>query len=240
LSKGIKVINWSGDVRRDIQWYKDLGKHITVTSFSNETDCEHLSKEGLPVEYLQIGYDHEIYSPEGNKRNTEEIVFMGNNYSSFDLSLARREMVEFLKAQYGSRFGVYGFNWKFASGNLNNDQVTESEILRSAKIVINMSQFHYKRYSSDRLFRILGSGRLAMCHKYPGMEKDFIDGENIVSWETLDDLKQKIDWYLENDEERERIASNGYIVGSNNFTLDHVINNIICMYCKYAEHCIVW
>lgn len=231
---GAFVMNWSGDVRKDINWYAALGRYINLTTFSNVTDVETLLAQGINADYLQIGFDPEIYTPEGPVTAAPDIVFLGNNLiNQFPLSPFRIKMVDFLRAHYGPKFGVFGGGWPLSNGTYMGNQAGEAALLRGAKIVINLSHFDYKRYSSDRLHRSLGCGKFILTKWYPEIEKDFVDGEHLVIWKDLDDLKAKLDFYLSNDAERERIAKNAYKIGREKFTFDHMAENIKELYLKH-------
>ena len=51
---------------------------------------------------------------------------------------------------------------------------------------------------------------LLLSNDWEGRDKDFVDGEDMVVFESIKDLKVKIDFYLNNPEEASRIRSNGY------------------------------
>jgi hypothetical protein len=161
---GCYVINWSGDKRNEVpQWMIDIAPYVNCTSFSNMDDVNTMRALGYNSEYLEIGYDPLIYTPDGEALEVPEIVFMGNNYGNgyFPMSTFRIEMVDFLQKEYGSRFGVYGSGWANGNGNFNHSQHEEAKAYRGAKIAINVSHFDSLNYNSDRLLRILGSG--VMC-----------------------------------------------------------------------------
>lgn len=224
------VINWTGDVRSPIpKWYYDIGKHIDLTCFSNMTDVIKFRESGLNSEYLEIGFDPEIYKPGGESHKMPEIVFMGNNYGSlFPLSKYRFEMVDFLKNTYGSRFGFYGNGWGDCNGNFNSSQYEEAKAYRGSKIAINLSHFDYERYNSDRILRIMGTGTpICLTKGYKGIEKDYEPGINLDVWNNFNELKDKIDYYLTNDEDRIKIAHNGYELVNKKFTFDSMIKNIL-------------
>jgi len=212
LCPNTQFVNWSGDVRFPQQkWYAELGKHVDLTCFSNETDVERIKRLGVKSQYLQIGFDNEIFIAGEPKKTWPEIVFLGNNYNTqFPLSVARTEMVKLLATKYGEKFGVYGGNWSsLAAGNLMNDIQGEADCYRGCKIAINFSHFNYERYSSDRIFRIMGSGAFCLSHYYPGLEKDFRPGWELDTWVDTDELCEKIDYYLGQDKLRKDIAITG-------------------------------
>lgn len=228
--RGSFIINWTGDVRHVIPaWMHNFGADLTC--FSNMNDVDQF---GIGADFLQIGYDPSIYTPDGYKASAQEVVFMGNSFSSqFPLSAFRREMVTAIQLHIGRRFGVYGAGWHNGHGNFNQDQLGEAAIYRGAKIGINLSHFDYRRYSSDRIFRLMGSGCFCLTKWYPEIEVDFQDGKHLVVWRTLNELKEKINFYLTHDIERNTIAAAGHDYVRNNFSFDNMAENIIKLYEKW-------
>ncbi len=229
FGRSAKVINWTGDVRHQVpQWMVEIAPSC-ITSFSNETDVNTMVARGFNSKYLEIGYDPLRYTPEGEKRQVPEIVFMANNYGRdyFPLSNFRADIVNKLTKQYGTRFGVFGNGWTMAKGNCNADQRDESAHYRGAKIAINCSHFNYARYSSDRLLRILGSGTFCLSHHYNGIEQDYIPTKHLDTFNTIDGLIHKINYYLEHEEERNAIAKAGNELVLNRNTFTHYVKNIL-------------
>jgi glycosyltransferase involved in cell wall biosynthesis len=231
---GAFVVNWNGDVRDDIPAWM-LGTGVDLTLFSNMRDVHAGRKHGIKTDFLEIGYNPEIYCPEGILRPSHDIVFFGNNYGTqFPLSYYRNEMVKYLKGAFGQQFGVYGNGWQNANGNFNHSQVEEAQAYRGAKIAINCSHYDIERYSSDRIFRILGTGRpLCMARTYKGIEEDFEHGKHLITWTEFGDLEAKIRHYLKSENEREFIVKNGNILAKEKFTFDEMVKNLIKLYEKY-------
>ena len=210
------VVNWTGDVRQPTpKWYFDMGKKIDLTLFTNTHDVMVLKKAKINANYMQIGFNHRIYLPDGSTNNTyPPVVFMGNNYGDnpttkkpmFPLSQERRDMVAYLTASYGRDFQVYGIGWG-KSHWLHTEE--EAIAYRSAKIGINQNHYSLSMFSSDRLLRIMGSGAFCLSYKYPGIEKEYKIGKHLDVWENFHDLREKIDYYLGNDYQRTTIARAG-------------------------------
>lgn len=226
-NNGAKVINWTGDVRDRVpEWMLQIAPYC-ITSFSNMTDVRATMARGFKAEYLEIGYDPEIYTPLGEASQVPEVVFMANNYGNqFPLSNYRSHLVANLKG-LDHRFGLYGNGWNNANGNVNTSQHEEARHYRGAKIAINCSHFNYERYSSDRLLRIMGSGTFCLTHKYPGIEQDYKHGEHLVVFENFVDLQHKIAYYLEHEDERVMIAKAGEELVRNRNTFYHQVQNML-------------
>lgn len=221
--KEAKVINWTGDVRHTVpNWMLELAPYC-ITSFSNMKDVNTMRANGFKSEYLEIGYDPEIYNPVGEKIACPEIIFMANNYGDqFPLGKYRAEIVRILSRSFD--FGVYGNGWSTAKGNINHSQKEEAKYYRSCKIAINCSHFNYPRYSSDRLLRIMGTGAFCLSHKFPDM--DYVDGVHLATFD-LNSLTDKINYYIRNEKERIQIANQGQQLVLNRNTFTHQVQNII-------------
>lgn len=128
-----------------------------------------------------------------------EIVFIGSRGYHPEYP-ERRMLIDFLKKTYGNRFAHYG-----------NDglQVVRGEalnvLLASAKIVVGDSCFAnspkpIKGYWSDRIPEITGRGGFLI---HPKIAECPHKGVGWYEPNNTDDLKNKIEFFLENREERE-------------------------------------
>jgi spore maturation protein CgeB len=211
------TINWTGDVRHPIPyWFVELAPSIDITLFSNTHDVDQMKHRGLKSDYWQVGYDPKIFSPHVHRYEnvTPEIVFLGSNYeftqSRFPLSKLRYDMVEKMKKEFGNRFKAYGGNWdRLGFSEYIDNQTKEAVLYNSSKVAINLSHFNYGKYSSDRIFRLMGSGGFCLSHHYKDIESEFEVGHHLDTWKSIPELIEKTHYYLRNVYERERIRLNG-------------------------------
>jgi len=224
---GAFIVNWNGDIRATTpQWMDDMAQYVDRTLFTNLRDARNISNGG----YLEIGYDPEIYSPEGEALQLPEIGFFGNNYgaSMFPLSRMRIEMHNLLNRQFRGKYGVYGNNWMNASGNFNSSQAEEAKAYRGIKIGINLSHFDEPKYSSDRILRIMGSGCFCLAKHYEFIP--FADGVHLRTWRTFPELIELVNYYLTHEDERKQIAKQGQEFVRENYTFDNMVKNLIDIY----------
>lgn len=222
-NSGCFVINWTGDKRHEVpQWMVDLAPFVNCTAFSNMEDVYKMRALGFKSDFLEIGYDPTIYTPIGEALQMPEIVFMGNNYGRgyFPMSGFRIDMVDFLKNEYGNRFGVYGSGWAYGNGNFNHSQHEEAKAYRGAKIAINVSHFDCDTYNSDRLLRILGSGTPCISYNHKGMYEIYKD--NVFYFNDFIELKKHINYLLNYPVSN---LANEFV--KNNHTFKHQVENII-------------
>lgn len=237
ISKNSLGFNWTGDVRTNIDWYIELGKHW-VTLFTNMTDVEKMRSLGLRADYLQIGYDHTYYTPT-EKPCHNNIVFCANYYPHLDFPLTglRKKMVESLKYEFGDKFNLYGGNWK-PHFNAEYDYVNnedEAEIYRTCAIAINCSHFDYSRYSSDRMFREMASGAFVLSHAFKDYHLDYENNKHFVVWQDIPDLISKCHYYLENKNDRELIAKQGCELITNTASWDCRMKEFVEIIKKYKN-----
>lgn len=232
LLKGV-IFNYTYDVAVPTpEWFYEIGKHIDTTIFSDESGIWDLRSKDISADFLHVGYDNMIFRSEGTRGEYGDIVFLGNNYSTdqnFHLTKKRIDMIDCLKDEYGDSFKVYGNGWKYNDGNLMYREYKEAECYRSCKIAINISHFDIERYTSDRIFRIMGCGAFCLSKWYPGIEKDFVDGKHLRVWKDFDELKTLINYYLEHEDERNSIALAGYKYVTETATWTHRMKTIIEM-----------
>lgn len=219
--RGCKMFNFTGDVRKEIpMFYFNVAPFMT-TLMTNKTQADIIKAAGFDSHYFQIGYNDHIYDPslKVDCEYSPEIVFMGNNYNGlFELSNFRYDMVMWLKNVYGDKFSVFGSGWPDAI-SLNTDQHKEAQVYRNCKVAINCSHFNLNMYSSDRMFRILGSGAFCLSHRFNGIyAMGFKEGVHLRTWESFDHLKALIDYYLVHDAERNKIALAGHELCKSEYT----------------------
>jgi hypothetical protein len=64
----------------------------------------------------------------------------------------------------------------------------------------------------------------------------FIDGEDIVYYDDMFDCIEKMNYYNENEEERERIAHNGMMKVLHNYTQIQLVDNLIQKYENFRRN----
>lgn len=90
---------------------------------------------------------------------------------------------------------------------------------------------------SPRYFEVALSKTLLFCNDMPDVNNPvFVDGETCVTFKNdLSDFQEKLDYYLNNDSEREKIINNAYDLVYNNYTWKHMAENLITAINKTRE-----
>jgi len=80
---------------------------------------------------------------------------------------------------------------------------------------------------SARAYRIIGSGGFFLTKRSLGIEDLFEDGKEIVLYDDDKDCLEKIEYYLEHEEEREAIAKAGMKKVQENYTFRHSVGSLL-------------
>lgn len=192
------------------EWLYNLAPYLGLVCFACYEDVLECKNRGINnTMVVQSSCDMDVYKYYFFVAKPNFISFVGTNYVNtnldFDLSDERAEMVQYLEKEY-KHFIPYGIGWK--NGTLTNPQ-QEVNIYNTSSIAINHNNFDRELYTSDRLWRIMASGTFCLTKYFKGIETMFENGVHLVWWKNFSELKSYIDYYIENLEERERIATFG-------------------------------
>lgn len=173
--------------------------------------------------YMPAGvFGQECFIGEKKSEYAFDVIFVGSKRYHPEWQY-RTELVEWLENTYEDRFGLFGRE------GINKGQIRGHELnslYASAKIVVGdtlCKGFDYPYYLSDRIFETTGRGGF-IIHPYikgledlfelPKLEGNHLDTSKaeIVTYPfgNFEYLKYLIDYFLENEEEREAIRMRGH------------------------------
>ena len=140
---------------------------------------------------------------------------------------------------YGnSEFLDYLTRW--AEGGVGNkngmDAEEHTKFLNSGLMVIQNSRW---KEITRRLFEGMACGKMVLTDRLDtatGLSEIFIEGEDIVYYDEMFDCIEKMNYYNENEEERERIAYNGMAKVITNHTQIQRVDKLIEKYEKNRHH----
>ena len=110
-----------------------------------------------------------------------------------------------------------------------NKTVTETEKAKaflSSKIVVNTFQGEVEGVNL-RTFEAAGSGAFQICEYRKELEELFHVGEEIETFQNIDELKEKIKFYLENPQKRKEIAEKGYLRAHKDHTYEKRLSELV-------------
>jgi len=128
-------------------------------------------------------------------------------------------------------------------GNPYNDdrklhcEETGAEVLRGwfgkahAKMVsrskINLGFTFNRQGASNRIYKVMAAGGFLLTQPWDGLKLDFMPEVELVTFDSLQDCKDKIAYYLAHEASREVIAEEGMKLVGNKFTMKNWAKHII-------------
>jgi hypothetical protein len=169
--------------------------------------------------------------------NAEWVNHFADTIYQFPMNLEPEYVAVTSRGKGGSEFLDYLTNWaEGAIGNRNGMNVVEhTRFLNSGLIVIQNSRH---KEITRRIFEAMACGKMVLTDRLDestGLSEMFIDGEDIVYYDEMFDCIEKMNYYNENEEERERIAHNGMIKVLHNYTQIQVVDKLIEKWKSYQS-----
>lgn len=96
-----------------------------------------------------------------------------------------------------------------------------------AKIGIGTNSFNRRKYSSDRLGNYMACGTFYLTQYIEGLEECFTRGINLDWFNDLEEMEDKIEYYLSHDTERKEIAKDGQKFILDHFDAKPLVENIL-------------
>jgi len=162
-----------------------------------------------------------------------DVTFFGSYVRSGD-------RIEWMK-EINKRFPIKVFSWNHEEwvkdGFDAEPAVYESDLVwkvGESKIILGFNvNDHCWGYWSNRTGKILTLGGFLLYRYVPGMELFLRDGAEYFS--SIDEACQKIDYYLNNNEEREKVADRGYQIGRDRFTSEARVKELMILIDRFKK-----
>lgn len=207
---GVKTVCWVFDLYFDYtREYQVRNKTFFKSEYVFTTDNGHddrWKERGINHYCVRQG----IYAPECYMLPPNpdiDVVFVGSESPVYP---ERNSMMVNLSKHYN-------FRW-FGRRDTNEVRGEKLNILFShAKIVVGDS-YYSPHYWSNRIVETLGRGGFLIHKDVPGLKEEYPD---IVTYDgTLEDLRAKIDYYLEHEDERREIVRRNFEKVKNEYTME--------------------
>lgn len=213
---GIVTVGWLFDLFFDVPLFFGR-RQLTNNAFRADITC--MTDGGHQDKWKEFNVNHKllrqgIHEPDAFFGTTDEkippILFFGT-YSYQE----RMDLIDKLRAEYGDDFRHYG-----RGGNVREIRGPAlNNIISGAKIVVGDSM-PADYYWSNRIYEMLGRGAFLLHPYVKGLETEFEDGVHYVSYKygNFYDLKEKLTYYLNHPEEREKIKKAGHELVKTKYT----------------------
>lgn len=225
----------------------DGGKKIYVVSdahldngyrynFAKNFDYVFFNQKHYLHEYKPVGEQKVFYLPHAAEPKAYphfkmipkyDIAFIGHMQEYHKGNGINMTRVDFLDAMF-KEFPNFYFGTRNPAWPEKNMFEDAAKHFCEAKIVLNIS---VGNDLNMRFWETLSTGSFLLTNKIPELKNaedyGFVDGVHYVSYTTLEDAKQKTKYYLEHDNQREKIASAGLKQSRLTGAYMHRINEII-------------
>jgi len=197
------------DMGKEATWFTE---YIFMADASPEAS-EKYDELGLNWHYLKPAViERDCYQAQPDyKKYPHEIIFVGSRGYHPEYPF-RAKLIDFLKKEYGHRFGHYGND---GLGVVRGKEL--NTLYASAKISVGDSCFGGRpNYVSDRYYETRGRGGFLLHPWVTGVDYYGVGAygmnpdRELTEDEKLLSLKRQIDYYLEHDEEREQHRKIGF------------------------------
>ena len=158
--------------------------------------------------------DNSFYPSDMSVMNTDGFVAV-NNYLSYHITwidriLLLNSLAEDAKVHLFTRSDTTPLRGVICHGGVSSLKEMPL-VFRQSKININHTMRAIRSGLPQRIWDILGSGGFLLTN-YQSELQEFLEvGKHLAAYETIDEAKELIEYYLSHDDEREQIAENGYM-----------------------------
>jgi glycosyltransferase involved in cell wall biosynthesis len=204
------IIYWPTDthVSGDSYSYRlGIAKKSDIVFSAQKPAVEQFAKDGVNAIWLPCGVEPQAYPRYELLTKHNDVCFVGHINCEERVMALDRLFKEFPNFFFGQR--------QFEDC---------ARIYADSKICFNIA---LNEDVNMRNFEVLGSGGFLLTSRVKALEELLTDGVHCVMYDNLDDMVEKAKYYLEHDEERDRIANAGYEHVIANHTIDHRVNVIL-------------
>ncbi len=199
--------------------------------FCSSTNAVKLFQElGFKAEFAVHPIDSNIYYKHKQINEIYDWNFIGTNYGT-----TRREHVAIAKT-VSNKHLIMGRGHKPVVPVASFEET--ANYFRQSKITLNINDdkyTHLGQYFSDRLLMAMFVGKFVLTTYQPGLEKMFTRGGHLDWYTGEEELVEKMDLYLNNQRDRNRIAFSGHRFVSNRYSIGRMIPGFFSKAEKYGK-----
>jgi len=205
----MKSLNYSKKNIENIRKYSEIVDHNFVTTHPSVLKKQKINIKNL--HFLFIPVDKNIECFDVSKKNPTKDLFYAMSHGVNRATLKRGKddsRIHFLnnliKKLENIDYDFYGFQ--------NKEPIWGNDFYKAlvnSKMGLNLSRgLPTKHYSSNRIASLMGNGLLTFVDKKTELD-DMFNNKEIVIYENINDLTNKINFYKKNNHLRSKIASAG-------------------------------
>lgn len=230
-----KTILYVGDSIERMEHTRSIAAFFDYVFTYEKSEVDIYAKYGVKAIWMPGVYAPSQYYPLNLKRDID-LSFVGLLLS--DRKIVIEKLVtdmpdirfeiwgECVKINHPFQYLKWYFFWRkkgFRNRNIHYTKV--NEVYNRSKICLNLNNTQARTCWSSRLPEILGTKTFQITNALSCIEDIF--NQEVVCFDTIEQLESKIRYYLNNMEQAQEIASNGYQLVKNRYTYKAQISKII-------------
>lgn len=226
-TKAVVLVNWAAD---DSWKYHQFSRYLAtyfdrfVTTYPSRVD--NYEQDGHTVLLSQWAANGaNLRAPTLAADCEYQVTFVGSAHGK------RKDMAEFVRAA-GIELQCFGNGWP--AGALTTEEMVN--VYNNSVITLNFDNGAWTpksalgmpdRQIKARTFEVLGYGGFLLTGSHPTLKDHYVLDKEIVAFEDLPDLVEKIKFYLAHSDQRDQIALAGHHRTANEHTYQHRFQQII-------------
>lgn len=144
--------------------------------------------------------------------------------------LERKRVMEIIPKNY--KVNLYTHSSEYKVPGINNCGLVDYYedmpfVFRNSKINLNVTLKSIKSGIPLRVFDIMGAKGFLLTNYQIEMKEYFEPGVDYVSYESIEEIPELINYYMKNEKEREKIAENGYNKVKEYHSFKNRVNDIL-------------
>ena len=220
LNKNIIISQWNEDpVMKSLDYskkniknilnYSDIVDHTFITSHPSVLYKQKYNIKNLNFFFVPVDKNIECFDVSKKKPLKDIFYAMSHGVNRAILKKGKNDSrIHFLnnlvKKLNNINYDFYGFQ--------NKEPIWGNDFYKAlinSKMGLNLSRgLPTKYYSSNRIASLMGNGLLTFVDKKTQLD-DIFNKSEIIFYENINDLSEKIKFYKNNDKQRRKIANNG-------------------------------
>ena len=204
---GVLVVGFLGDEEWSLDYSAGYLPFFDISVVYSDVGSIRYSSKGFDVEKLPIGASFKIKNSSADIKEDIDVLFIGRPYPP------RVEIINFLITN-GIKISIFGSkDWANLiprsnySGYLSN--LDYDTTLARAKIILGLMEAPSGgAHMNAKIFDASKVGKLVIATRFQPLYDEYklIEGESVVTYSSKNDLLEKINYYLKNKNERDKIA----------------------------------
>lgn len=218
--RGVKTVVWNVDdpyilthAPNRVEHMRRTRKYQFVYTSNFESIGKHYAGMQKCVKFLPFGYDP-VHHRDLKLKKEFDVSFVGSAFGT--------RLKKYINPLLGE-IKLFGLT---ARSRVNHLEMIE--IANKSKVNLNFSDqpANGVKCLKNRVPEIMGAGQFLLSEDFPEAKKLFTKDE-LVTFSSLEELKDKMKFYLKNDKERQKIAKAGYKKVKTEYSYEKLLRGVL-------------